>query len=149
MRRRENNRMSGLGFPFGSADQYRSSNRKGPELVEKIEGISLMGVARHGNVTAFPNSISGPPLKPLRSLGGSGLRYNVGLNLTRQWLSTIRSPPPEGGGTCQSPVGAAFWTTSTIEWRRGGSSIALHDPCAVLAVTHPTLFQFETPSRDR
>jgi inosine-uridine nucleoside N-ribohydrolase len=119
-----------------------------PELVERIEGISLMGGSTDiGNVTAVAefNIWADPEAAKIVMDSGAPIRM-CGLNVTRQWLSddTVAARLEEGE-LVKARVGAAILDDihDRMEALGRGRQSALHDPCAVLAVTHPALFQFE------
>jgi inosine-uridine nucleoside N-ribohydrolase len=119
-----------------------------PELVERIEGISLMGgSAGAGNVTAVAefNIWADPEAAEIVMACGAHIRMS-GLNLTRQWQSddTVAARLKESGSV-KAQVAAAILDDihDRMESLGRGRRAALHDPCAVLAVTHPELVGFE------
>ena len=79
----------------------------------------------------------------------------AGLDLTHQLLATpardrrrARPPGPPGGG--RSPTCSTFYSAGYVERDPTLAGAAVHDPCAVLALTHPELFEREpgtSPSR--
>ena len=134
--------------PLGPLTNIARAMQRDPELVERIEGISLMGGSTDiGNVTAVAefNSWADPEAAKIVMDSGAPIRM-CGLNVTRQWLSddTVAARLEEGE-LVKARVGAAILDDihDRMEALGRGRQSALHDPCAVLAVTHPALFQFE------
>ena len=134
--------------PLGPLTNIARAIERDSELVERIEGISLMGGSTDiGNVTAVAEfNIWADPEAAKIVMGSGAPRRMCGLNLTRQWLSddTVAARLKEGE-LVKALVGAAILDDihDRMEALGRGRRCALHDPCAVLAVTHPTLFQFE------
>ena len=133
---------------LGPLTNIARAMQRDPELVERIEGISLMGGSTDiGNVTAVAefNSWADPEAAKIVMDSGAPIRM-CGLNVTRQWLSddTVAARLEEGE-LVKARVGAAILDDihDRMEALGRGRQSALHDPCAVLAVTHPALFQFE------
>ena len=134
--------------PLGPLTNIARAMQRDPELVERIEGISLMGGSTDiGNVTAVAefNIWADPEAAKIVMDSGAPIRM-CGLNVTRQWLSddTVAARL-EKGELVKARVGAAILDDihDRMEALGRGRQSALHDPCAVLAVTHPALFQFE------
>ncbi len=117
-----------------------------PELAARVAGISIMGGGTFGNVTpaAEFNIWADPEAADAVFRSGVPLRL-CGLDLTHQvcagagFIASIR----EIGSPLADFVGAllAFYRQRIIELS-GTDLAALHDPCAVLAVTNPELFDF-------
>lgn len=134
--------------PLGPLTNIARAIERDSELVERIEGISLMGGSTDiGNVTAVAEFNIWADPEAAKIVMGSGAPIRMcGLNLTRQWLSddTVAARLKEGE-LVKALVGAAILDDihDRMEALGRGRRCALHDPCAVLAVTHPTLFQFE------
>ena len=134
--------------PLGPLTNIARAIERDSELVERIEGISLMGGSTDiGNVTAVAefNIWADPEAAKIGMGSGAPIRM-CGLNVTRQWLSddTVAARLEEGE-LVKARVGAAILDDihDRMEALGRGRQSALHDPCAVLAVTHPALFQFE------
>ena len=134
--------------PLGPLTNIARAMERDPELVERIEVISLMGGSTNiGNVTAVAefNIWADPEAAKIVMDSGAPIRM-CGLNVTRQWLSddTVAARL-EQGELVKARVGAAILDDihDRMEALGRGRQSALHDPCAVLAVTHPALFQFE------
>jgi inosine-uridine nucleoside N-ribohydrolase len=118
-----------------------------PLLTARVAGISIMGgSAREGNVTAAAefNVWADPEAADIVFARGMAIRM-CGLNLTRQLLTDEalaerlqrRSDP-----VARFASAMLDFLHSRMEALRGDHRAALHDPCAVLAVTHPQLFVF-------
>ena len=118
-------------------------------LVERIAGISIMGgSATVGNVTAAAefNVWADPEAADVVFRSGARLRM-CGLNLTHQLrtsdsiIAQLRAP-----GTVRADFVADLF--EFLHQRMAGligvRTSALHDPCAVFAVTHPQLLEFRT-----
>jgi inosine-uridine nucleoside N-ribohydrolase len=116
--------------------------RQAPDLADRLAGISFMGgSADGGNRTAAAefNMLVDPEAGA--AVVGSGIRLHMaGLDLTQQFpvddtlaqdLSTIEG---RGAQLLADLVRAYLDRVEAITGRRRGG---LHDPCAVLAVTHP------------
>jgi inosine-uridine nucleoside N-ribohydrolase len=118
-----------------------------PELAANVAGISIMGGGTFGNVTpaAEFNIWADPEAADAVFRSDVPLRM-CGLDLTHQvcadagFIASIR----EIGSPLGDFVGGllAFYRQRIIELTREDLA-ALHDPCAVLAVTNPELFAFD------
>lgn len=137
--------------PIGPLTNVALALEADPQLPERIAGISLMGgSATIGNVTpaAEFNVWADPEAADAVFRSGALIRM-CGLNLTHQLrtrdehITTLRELGSPLGGFVATLFG--YMHDRMVEFI-GERSSALHDPCAVLAVTHPTLFRFE-PSR--
>ncbi len=121
--------------------------QQAPDLAGSLAGISIMGGGLdHGNVTpaAEFNILVDPEAADL--VFRSGVRLVMaGLDLTHQW----RLGPPEadriraGGGRASAFCADLITSFSQAYARVEGGPPAgpLHDPCAVLALSHPQLFE--------
>lgn len=118
-----------------------------PEFVTRLAGISIMGGSTHGgNVTAAAefNIWADPEAADVVFRSGAHIRL-CGLNLTHQvktsemLLERIRAI-----GTARSALAVQIieYLHGRMTELIGEAAAALHDPCAVLAVTHPELFEF-------
>ena len=118
------------------------------EWGKRIGGISIMGGSTSfGNVTPVAefNTYSDPHAAAKVFASGARLKM-CGLNLTHQFLVTDATVSSICDlGTPQSNFAASLLNFSLSRLQRlvGVRRTPLHDPCAVLAVTHPTLFEFE------
>lgn len=133
--------------PIGPLTNIALALQQDPTLPARIAGISLMGgSATVGNVTpaAEFNVWADPHAADVVFRSGAVIRM-CGLNLTHQLRTedahaeTLkRLDTPLG-----SFVGALFdFLHERMAELIGERRAALHDPCAVLAVTHPELFEF-------
>ena len=122
-----------------------------PTWVNRIKGISLMGGSTsYGNVTAAAefNIFCDPEAAAM--VFGSGARIRMcGLNLTHQFKVTEESLKPlkqADGVVARFAEPLLRFLLGRMEELTGRRDAPLHDPCAVLAVTHPKLFEFENLS---
>jgi len=120
--------------------------REAPDLAERLRGISLMGGSwGPGNVTAAAEfNIFADP-EAAAAVFASGARIVMaGLDLTHQFMiGDARLARIREVGTAPATFAAdllAYYSAAyaaAFDVPRAGP---LHDPCAVLAVTHPDLF---------
>jgi inosine-uridine nucleoside N-ribohydrolase len=116
--------------------------------IGRLSGISIMGGSvGGGNVTAAAefNIWADPEAADLVFRSGARIRL-CGLNLTHQLKSDAAFVERLAGSGSRRGAFAAQLLRFLHERMRaltGEPRAALHDPCAVLAVTHPELFQFE------
>jgi inosine-uridine nucleoside N-ribohydrolase len=134
--------------PIGPLTNIAQALTTDPTLTERIAGISLMGgSATVGNVTpaAEFNVWADPEAADIVFRSGARIRM-CGLNLTHQLRTS--DPQIEALRALETPVGDfvgalfEFMHDRMVEFV-GERTSALHDPCAVLAVTHPELFELE------
>jgi len=134
--------------PIGPLTNIALAIQLDPKIVQRIASITLMGgSARGGNVTAAAEFNIFADVEAADEVFKSGAPLKmVGLNLTQQ-LQMERSHVE----VCRSfdhPVGevAARLIEYNLSVPRGdglsGSGV-MHDPCAVLAVSHPHLIKSE------
>ncbi len=134
--------------PIGPLTNIALAIRQAPDIVDRLAGISLMGgSATVGNVTAAAefNVWADPEAAAIVFGCGVEVLRMAGLNLThqfcvdRQVIASMRAC-----GTRTGSFGAdlfEFYLSSSTR-RTGQTEVALHDPCAVMAITHPELFSF-------
>jgi inosine-uridine nucleoside N-ribohydrolase len=117
-----------------------------PALAQRISGISIMGGGTFGNATATAefNIWADPEAADVVFRSGAPIRL-CGLDLTHQvcadgeFIAGIKK--------LGTPL-SAFVSALLDHYARrivelvGEDLAALHDPCSVLAVTHPQLFGF-------
>lgn len=121
--------------------------RSAPDIVERLGGVAFMGGGTtFGNVTAAAefNILVDPEAAAI--VVGSGVELIMaGLNVTHGWMideavtARIRERGGVAAGFCAALLdyyGDAY--ARAFSGRRAGP---LHDPCAVLALTHPALFE--------
>ena len=137
--------------PTGPLTNIALALRAAPDLARRLAGISLMGgSADHGNVTptAEYNVWADPEAAAaVLTHGHEVLIRMAGLNLTHQVLADapfverLLASESEAGQFCGGLINHYRKFHTTLD----GDPLAgcpLHDPCAVLAVTHPSLFGF-------
>jgi len=118
-----------------------------PSFVGRLAGISVMGGStRGGNVTAAAefNIWADPEAADVVFRSGAAIRL-CGLNLTHQ----LKTSPAVLGQIRRLAGRRARLAAEVFDYLHGRmleltgeAAAALHDPCAVLAVTHPELFEF-------
>lgn len=119
-----------------------------PTLTERIAGISIMGgSATVGNATRVAefNIWADPEAADVVFRCGAKLRM-AGLNLTHQFTTSdeLVEQLREIGSTKSTFVAALFdFMHGRMEELIGKRRSALHDPCAVLTLTHPELIVSE------
>ncbi|HXY43920.1 MAG TPA: nucleoside hydrolase [Acidimicrobiales bacterium] len=119
--------------------------RMDPPIIDRVAGISLMGGGiRIGNVTptAEFNIWCDPEAASIVFESGAPLRM-CGLDVTHQ----VRVGPAEADGLARLGTPRATWLAGILRYfaeryhdRTGLVGGPMHDPLAVLAVTHPELF---------
>jgi inosine-uridine nucleoside N-ribohydrolase len=118
--------------------------RSAPDLAGRLAGISVMGGGAFGNRTAVAEfNIWADPEAAAVVFGYGGPLVMAGLDLTHQLLAT----PPRIAAVKARPGRLAavlgdlfdFFSTTYIGRHDGIAGAAVHDPCAVLALTHPEL----------
>jgi inosine-uridine nucleoside N-ribohydrolase len=111
-----------------------------PEVKEKIEVLSIMGGAiNHGNVTPCSefNFYVDPEAASIVFASGvpiimSGINLTVNATLTEDNIKEIKS-----AGSKLAEIGVSMIADYTSK------DTAFHDPCAILALSHPELFESE------
>ncbi|MDZ7703963.1 MAG: nucleoside hydrolase [Trueperaceae bacterium] len=122
--------------------------RQAPDIAQKLAGISIMGGGTNfGNVTpsAEFNIWADPEAARVVFESGATLRM-CGLNLTHQWMIG----PEQIAQIRDIDNAAAHFVADMLDFYCNAYAEAffakpegpLHDPCAVLVVTHPELFEF-------
>jgi inosine-uridine nucleoside N-ribohydrolase len=122
--------------------------RLDPELPSRLAGVSLMGGSRtFGNTTAAAefNILADP--EAAEAVFASGARIVMaGLDLTHQFrlgaeqAEELRAMPGPVGRFAAELLG---FFLSSYERRSREASAPMHDPCAVMALTDPHLFERE------
>jgi inosine-uridine nucleoside N-ribohydrolase len=118
-----------------------------PDLARRVAGISVMGGGTFGNATAAAefNIWADPEAADVVFRSGAAIRL-CGLDLTHQvcvdgefvaWVNGIGTPLGDFVGGL-----LGFYGKRVLELTGTDDLAALHDPCAVLAVTHSELFEF-------
>lgn len=135
--------------PTGPLTNIALALRADPTLIDRIAGISLMGGGTtFGNRTATAefNIYADPEAAAMVFASGAPV-VMCGLNLTHQFLwgtddeQLVRSHGGERAAFVADLIHhfATAYNTVYFGMERGGP---LHDPCAVLALTHPELLTF-------
>ncbi len=134
--------------PIGPLTNVALAFRQAPDLPSRLAGVSFMGgsatVGNHTAVGEF-NMLVDPEAGAV--VLGSGARLHMaGLDLTRQFVidDGLAAEVRAIGG--QGPAVIADLMVSYLDQveRLGGPRVGgLHDPCAVLAVTHPEVIVSE------
>lgn len=134
--------------PVGPLTNIALAVRQAPDIVGRVAGISLMGGSvGPGNVTptAEFNVWADPHAAQIVFAAGVPLVRMAGLNLTHQLCvgpdesAALRAQ----GGMVPEFVASLFdFYLAGYRERAGLDAAPMHDPCAVLAVTHPELFAF-------
>ncbi len=123
--------------------------RSAPDLAERLAGVSLMGgSASFGNVTPVAEfNIWADPEAAEVVLSCGAPIIMCGLNVTHQFMvgeadiAEIRSI--ENAAATFTADMLDFYAHAYSEKFYGRVEGPLHDPCAVLAVSHPELFTLE------
>jgi inosine-uridine nucleoside N-ribohydrolase len=120
--------------------------RVAPDLAQRVAGISIMGGGTFGNRSPVAEfNIWADPEAAAAVFGYGGPLVMAGLDLTYQLLATparideVRRQPGALAATLADLM--AFFTATYVERHDGIAGAAVHDPCAVLALTHPELFE--------
>lgn len=134
--------------PIGPLTNVALAFRHAPDLPDRLAGVSFMGgSATSGNHTPVAefNMLVDPEAAAI--VLGSGARLHMaGLDLTRQFVvddglaADLRAIGSDGAVVLSDLVVAYLDQTEQIRGTRIGG---LHDPCAVLAVTHPEVIRSE------
>jgi inosine-uridine nucleoside N-ribohydrolase len=133
--------------PVGPLTNIALALRAAPDIAHRIEGISLMGGGTFGNRTATGEFNIWADPEAAAIVFGSGVRLVMaGLDVTHQFQATpdriarIAALP----GTLAAVFAdlLAFFSGNYLSRHDPGSleGAAMHDPLAVLALTHPQLF---------
>ncbi len=122
--------------------------RAAPDLASRIAGISVMGGGVFGNRTPVAEfNIWADPEAAVVVFGYGGRLVMAGLDLTYQLLATparidaVRAQPGRAAAVFADLF--SFFSTTYIARHDDIAGAAVHDPCAVLALTHPDLFERE------
>jgi inosine-uridine nucleoside N-ribohydrolase len=135
--------------PTGPLTNIALAMRADPTMVDRIAGISLMGGSTtFGNRTATAEfNIFFDPEAAADVFASGAPIVMTGLNLTHQFLwgaddeAIVRSHGTERATFLADLVHhfSNAYNEVYFGMERGGP---LHDPCAILALTHPELFEF-------
>ena len=122
--------------------------RAAPDLAGKLGGVSIMGgSAGFGNVTPVAefNIWADPEAADIVYRSGAPL-IMCGLNVTHQWLideETVHRIREVGGDAATFVADMLTYYSQAYGKKFSGRAEGpLHDPCAVLALSHPELLEF-------
>lgn len=136
-------------LPTGPLTNIALAMRQAPDILPRIKGISLMGgSSSFGNRTPVAefNILADPEAADIVFSSGVPILMS-GLNLTHQFAVL----EPDIQVIRKLNTTAAIFVADMLDffadmYRQrylGVFEGPLHDPCAVMAITHPELFQFE------
>ena len=122
--------------------------RAAPDLAARLAGISIMGGGAFGNRTAVAEYNIWADPEAAAAVFDSGVpMVMAGLDLTHQLLATpeqiaaVRRQPGRLAAVLADLFG--FYSAGYRDRDPTMAGAAVHDPCAVLALTHPDLFARE------
>jgi inosine-uridine nucleoside N-ribohydrolase len=120
--------------------------RAAPDLASRLAGISIMGGGAFGNRTPVAEyNIWADPEAGAAVFASGVPMVMAGLDLTHQLLATparieaVRRQPGALAAVLADLFG--FYAAGYRERDPSMAGAAVHDPCAVLALTHPALFE--------
>jgi inosine-uridine nucleoside N-ribohydrolase len=120
--------------------------RRAPDLASQLAGISLMGGGTFGNRSSVAEFNVWADPEAAAIVYGSGVPLVMaGLDVTHQFLVT--PPRIEEVSAIEGQLAAVlaglfrFFAATYIRRHDHIAGAALHDPLAVMALTHPELFQ--------
>ncbi len=132
--------------PTGPLTNIALALRLAPDLVDRIAGISLMGGGTFGNrTTAAEFNIWVDPEAADIVFSYGGRLIMAGLHLTHQYRATqeridrVRALPGRLAHVLSDLM--QFFTDTYMRRHFGMDGGAVHDPLAILALTHPDLFE--------
>jgi inosine-uridine nucleoside N-ribohydrolase len=135
--------------PTGPLTNIALALRQAPDIASRLAGIALMGGSRsYGNVkiAAEFNIFYDPEAADIVFRSGVPL-IMCGLDLTHQFMlykediDTLRGIDNRVAGFTVELL--EFFSQEYARVFFGDVRAPLHDPCAVMTVTHPELFEFE------
>ncbi|MEK7424045.1 MAG: nucleoside hydrolase [Actinomycetota bacterium] len=131
--------------PVGPLTNIALALRSAPDLARRIAGISLMGGGSFGNRTAVAEfNIWADPEAAAAVFAYGGPLVMSGLDLTHQFQATperiesIRVLPGRLAATFADLF--VFFSRTYVGRHDSLRGAPVHDPCAVLALSHPRLF---------
>ena len=120
--------------------------RCAPDIAGRIAGISLMGGGTFGNRSAAAEfNIWADPEAASVVFGYGGPLIMSGLDVTHQFQATperiaaVRALPGRLASVLADLF--AFFSETYVSRHYDMAGAAVHDPCAVLALTHPDVFE--------
>ena len=119
-----------------------------PAIVTRLGGLAIMGGSTGpGNSTSTAEFNIWADPEAAKLVFSSGLNPIVcGLNLTQQFLTddAFIAALSESGQAVPGLIAELYgFMHDRMESQVGERRAALHDPCAVLALSHPELFEFQ------
>jgi inosine-uridine nucleoside N-ribohydrolase len=131
--------------PIGPLTNIALALRAAPDLAERIAGISLMGGGTFGNRTPMAEFNVWADPEAAAIVFGAGVELRMaGLDVTHQFVvDPARIDEVRAIGGRLATVLAdlfTFFAANYIARHDDVRGAALHDPLAVLAVTHPEVF---------
>jgi inosine-uridine nucleoside N-ribohydrolase len=117
-----------------------------PSVTDRVAHLHWMGGSTTvGNVTPLAEFNAWADPHAVEVVMNSGLALTMyGLNLTRQVrMGSIHATALRQAGTPTSLQAADFLTFYESHGAGDGLGQPMHDPCALLAVTHPALFDID------
>lgn len=133
--------------PTGPLTNIAMALQVAPDVADRIAGISFMGgSATGGNRTAAAefNALADPEAAAA-VVAAPTVVHMAGLDLTMQFRSddaladALRATGTAGGRLLADLIGDYLDNMERIRGQRWGG---LHDPCAVLALTHPDVIEW-------
>ncbi len=132
--------------PTGPLTNIALALRSAPDLATRIAGISLMGGGTFGNRTTMSEfNIWADPEAAAIVFGYGGPLIMSGLDVTHRLqatpdrISQVRALEGRLANVLADLLD--YFTTVYLNRHDDMQGGAVHDPCAVLALTHPTLFE--------
>jgi len=132
--------------PTGPLTNIALALRAAPDLAGRIAGISLMGGGTFGNRTAVAEfNIWADPeaAAAVFEYGGPllmcGLQLTHGFQATPERIARVRAIPGRLATVLADLF--EFFSGTYVARHDDLRGAPVHDPCAVLALTHPTLFE--------
>ncbi len=132
--------------PTGPLTNIALALRSAPDLGSRIAGISLMGGGTFGNRTAAAEfNIWADPEAAAMVFSYGGPLIMTGLDLSHQFQATperiaaVRALPGKFAEVIADLFD--FFSHAYVSRHHDMLGAAVHDPCAVMALTHPELFE--------
>ena len=132
--------------PTGPMTNIALALRAAPDLGGRIAGISLMGGGSFGNRTAAAEfNLWADPDAAAMVFDYGGPLIMSGLDLTHQFQATperidlVRATPGRLASVLTDLL--VFFSNGYVGRHDNMRGAAVHDPCAVMALTHPHLFE--------
>lgn len=131
--------------PVGPMTNIALALRSAPDIAAKIAGVSFMGGGLFGNSTPTAEfNVWADPEAAAIVLGYGGPLVMAGLDVTYQLQATperidkVRALPGRLASTLADLM--KFFSGTYVSRHENMRGAAVHDPLAVLALTHPELF---------